>query len=551
MATLRNTRPITRASSPSQPSHPSLCSTRPIHTADIHTAARTSQHAPCRKLLHSAFHLTPPVCRIPISIHPHFRLKGAIVGPGTSDKPTMRRALAHLPSALVLLLVSAAHSAPSPRPYNFLDNYRDPTPSPQDGPPASANASRDRSLLPAQICGIVAGYVGTVLVWGVLLLTIGRRMRRKTENSPKTLDLELVTRRPQNTILSPLSPVGSSKSVSSWRRKFFRKDKEIETDTGPGDESPIAISPVIHSPGSFDQRVIDENKARAQAEMERLYAAVMDHDRKKSIASQASLESNEPNQHSHRPSAINTHHSQSYSNPSSPVKAIYPPGYQSGPPTAPLPRERPSSQRSVLSKKSTASSGSKRFNLKNLRISGPIQKYPGEQGEEERTPLSPRHYGNPGAPPSPPTQQNSPTTPAEAYEHLDTVHPLPSPGPQRQSANAPSPIATGHPNIALSKSATSSQNELPLRGYAEPLKSPDLRTTVLNRRMDHLSMTTPKTGVPYTPYSPYMPFTPVTPVTPHLVTKKERKQAKKWDGRKQHDRSDLVQSPKDIFGDAW
>jgi hypothetical protein len=64
-------------------------------------------------------------------------------------------------------------------------------------------------------------------------------------------------------------------------------------------------------------------------------------------------------------------------------------------------------------------------------------------------------------------------------------------------------------------------------------------------------MTTPKTGVPYTPYSPYMPFTPVTPVTPHLVTKKERKQAKKWDGRKQAERGDLVQSPKDIFGDAW
>ena len=467
----------------------------------------------------------------------------------------MRRALAQLPPALLLLLASAVHvhSAPSPRPYNFLDNYRDAAPSPQVGPPASAHASRDRNLLPAQICGIVAGYVGTVLIWGILLLTVGRRMRRKTENSPKTLELELVTRRPQNTILTPTSPIGSSKSVSSWRKKFFKKDKDI--DVGGGDESPIAISPVIHSPGSFDQRVIDDNKAKAQAEMERLYAAVMDHDRKKSITSQASLDSNEPRSQSRRPSAINTQYPQSHSNPSSPVRAIYPPGYSNGPTTAPLPRDRPSSPRSVLSKKSTGSSSSKRFNLKTLRIPGPIQKYPGDFAEEERTPLSPRHYGNPGAPPSPPTQQNSPTTPAdfeEAYEHLDTVQPLPRHTPHRQnSSNAPSPTTAARPTITLSKSATSSQNELPLRGYAEPLKSPDLRTTVLYRRVDHLSMTTPKTGVPYTPYSPYMPFTPVTPVTPHLVTKKERKQAKKWDGRKQAERGDLVQSPKDIFGDAW
>ncbi|KAJ4360602.1 uncharacterized protein N0V89_001168 [Didymosphaeria variabile] len=456
----------------------------------------------------------------------------------------MRRAF--LPPALLLLLVDFVHAAP----YDFLDNYRDPAPSPQDGPPASANATRDRNLLPAQICGIVGAYAVTVLIWGILLVTVGRKMRRRTENSPKTLELELVTKRPS--LRSPTSPIGSARSVSSWR-KIFRKEKDIENGDVP--ESPIAISPVIHSPGSFDQRIIDENKARAQAEMERLYAAVMDHDRKKSIASQASLDSNEPQAHSpRRPSAINTNMT-SHSNPSSPVKAIYPPGYSNGPPTAPLPRERPTSQRSVLSKKSTSSS-KRGFNLKNLRISGPIQKYPGESGDEERTPLSPRYYHNPGAPPSPPTQQNSPTTPAdleEAYEHLDTVQPLPRPAPQRHnSSNAPSPTTRGpNPTLTLSKSATSSQNELPLRGYAEPLKSPSLRTTVLNRRAEHLGMNTPKTGVPYTPYSPYMPFTPVTPVTPHLVTKKERKMAKKWDGRKQADRGDLVQSPKEIFGDAW
>lgn len=470
-------------------------------------------------------------------------------------RPTMRRALAHLPSALLLLLASQVRSAPNPHPYNFIDNYHDPAPLPQNGPPASAHASRDKNLLPAQICGIVAGYVATVLIWGILLLTVGRRMRRKTESSPKTLDLELVTRRPQNAILSPSSPIGSSKSVSSWRKKFFRKEKDIETGGDGDDDSPIAISPVVHSPGSFDQRVLEDNKAKAQAEMERLYAAVMDHDRKKSIASNAS-----DSEH-HRPSAISTHQPVSHSNPSSPVRSVYPPYHASGPPTAPLPRDRPpSSPRSVLSKKSQSSTSSKRFNLKNLRISGPIAKYPGESAPEERTPLSPRHYGDPGAPPSPPTQATSPTTPADlqeayAYEELDTVRPLPRSAPHRSgSSAAASPITASRPTITISKSAASSQNELPLRGYAEPLKSPDLRTTVLNRRVDHLGMTTPKTGVPYTPYSPYMPFTPVTPVTPHLVTKKERKAAKKWEGRGRVGSGGdggMVQSPKDIFGDAW
>jgi hypothetical protein len=453
-----------------------------------------------------------------------------------------------LPTALLTLLVSQTAYA---RPYDFLDNYRDPPLSPEKGPPASFHASRDKSLLPAQICGIVGGYVVTVLIWGVLLLTVGRRMRRKTENSPRTLELELVTKRPT----LPTSPT-SGRSATSWTKKIFRKER--------GSDSPgiSPTSPVVHSPGSFDQKVLDSNRERAQVEMERLYAAVMDHDRKKSYSQVSTTSENEP--YSRRPSAINTSHMSSQSNPNSPVKAIYPPGYpQNGPPTAPLPRDSsrlhneapPASPRSILSKKSHTSVGSSssktRFNLKNLRISGPVQKYPHDRDDEARTPLSPRFY-NPGAPPSPPTQQNSPITPGdmeEAYEQLDRPQPLPRPAPQRTISMSSSQAGT--PTTTQPRSAASSNTNLPLRGYAEPLKSPDLRTTVLDRRQDKLSLTTPKTGVPYTPYTPYMPFTPVTPVTPHLITKKERKMVAKMGGRKVVQRDDMVQSPKEIFGDAW
>ncbi|KAF2116236.1 hypothetical protein BDV96DRAFT_573622 [Lophiotrema nucula] len=446
--------------------------------------------------------------------------------------------LSRLPTSLSLLVfVSCAAAAPS-NPINPFTNYKDPTPSPEEGAPASYHADRNKAHLPAEICGIVGAYVGTVLIFGILLLTVGRRMRRRTEDSPKTLELELVNAKAFNTPASP----SSAKSATSWFKRSFKKNGTADSAIG----SPS--SPVVHSPSSFDQKVIDADKERAQVEMERLYAAVMDHDKKKTYSQVSTSEQGDTDLHE-----------RTRSNPSSPVRAIYPPGYHNGPPTAPLPRDRvrdqpPASPRSILSKKSQTSVNSTnsktRFNLKNLRISGPIQKYPGEAANDEaRTPLSPRFY-NPGAPPSPPTQQNSPITPGdveEAYEDLDAVQPLPRPAPQRAGSGfQETPTSATAP-----RSATSSTGSLPLRGFAEPLKSPDLRTTVLDRRTDKLSLTTPKTGVPYTPYSPYMPFTPVTPVTPHLVTKKDRKHMKKYGGRKVQDRDDMVQSPKEIFGDAY
>jgi hypothetical protein len=48
-----------------------------------------------------------------------------------------------------------------------------------------------------------------------------------------------------------------------------------------------------------------------------------------------------------------------------------------------------------------------------------------------------------------------------------------------------------------------------------------------------------------------MPFTPVTPVTPHLVTKKERKVKKKGGSERLGRLDEMVQSPKEIFGDAY
>jgi len=57
------------------------------------------------------------------------------------------------------------------------------------------------------------------------------------------------------------------------------------------------------------------------------------------------------------------------------------------------------------------------------------------------------------------------------------------------------------------------------------------KTTVLERN----TPLSPGLRTPWTagaaPYSPYQPFTPVMPVTPRLVTKDDRKRAKKAEGR--------------------
>ncbi|KAL6702922.1 hypothetical protein ACN47E_000823 [Coniothyrium glycines] len=456
-----------------------------------------------------------------------------------------------LPPALFSLLLAVSGVAAVP--HDSRHNYRD-TPSPAvDGSASSIDAVRDRSRLPYDISGVVGGYVVTVLIWGILLLTIGRKMRRKALDPPKQLELELQAKPIRPSIKTPglASPPLSARSATSWLKKFKKNDSGVGS-------SPQ--SPVLQSPSSFDQKVIEAQREQAQADMERLYAAVMDHDAKKNFSQISVVESETNGKDRRRPSAISLARSQDEcDSAASPVKAIYPPDYKNGPVTAPLPQDRlrdqqpPPSPRSILSKRSqvstnTTGSKSTRFNLKNLRISGPIQRYPGAASDDEaRTPLSPRLYA-PGAPPSPPSQKHSPASPYDPDEALDQVQPLPRPAPQRLGSG---PIST--PGISVTGSTISAQQSLPLRSFAEPLRSPGIQTTVLDRRVDKLALGTPKTGVPFTPYSPYMPFTPITPVTPsHLVSKRDRKVREKIEGRRRAAaKEDLVQSPKEIFGDAY
>ncbi|EKG13046.1 hypothetical protein MPH_09866 [Macrophomina phaseolina MS6] len=501
--------------------------------------------------------------------------------------------------------------------------------------PGAEGALRDKAYLPAQICGIIGAYIFCVLVIGTALLTYGRKMRRTVTERvdvAKANGFEMTPVSPTRGWRSPLSP-------SKLKHAFKRSQTSIaERQQQSVPTSPI--SPSCQSMNSFDQNFLKSQQEERQKEMERLYAAVMEHDEerhKKAARSSAEEiqeypdeedEAHYPVQQKGRPPMIDTAASLrvpsgqhaaspiSPASPRSPVRAIYPPespmaaarrhNYPGLPPPS---SQQPSSPRGILSKKdrtaSIGSTGSKsRRSIRNLRISGPIARYPGSGGDDEeaRTPLSPRFY-NPGPPPSPPsaTTAPTPTTPGTSdslgpfrYEDLERPHPLPRPNPQRSASDSrsyhsphpsngsntidiamraadaypsgPPPAIRTHdlpPPPRGASAAASSTSTLPLRNMVpDSAQLPSTKTTVVearNRARDLISprqgggLRTPATGVPMTPYSPYMPYTPITPVTPHLVTKKERKQRRR-DEKKMGLRSPLEEGDEvgDVdWGDAY
>ncbi|KAF2103827.1 hypothetical protein NA57DRAFT_50694 [Rhizodiscina lignyota] len=504
--------------------------------------------------------------------------------------------------------------------------------------------NNNRSLIPAQICGIVGAYFLTIVVIGICLLTFGRRMRREAQYGSGLLEVEMV--KPTQKIHDP-SPMSPASTTRSWMKSAFGRGRKGSMTSASNISAPV--SPGIGAGHeSFDTKIMQENRQR---EMELLYQAVMEHDAKKASTTDVtavdpeeeeeeppmspasphpqqeqfqSVEDSSPNKpKDKRLLRIQTERGQdvprdlasplspnSPGNLNSPVRAIYPPdspipdgpqsprspiragshASQSYPRPPPYAQGLPASPRSILSNGNRSSRGSitsgqtavtnksGRKTLRNLRISSPGQK--GEEDDEERQPLSPG-IQSPGAQ-TPHTGKsfNSVTTTHtmiteddedeeyerrryEAYESLDKVQPLPRPAPQRASSHPSNQeLHTQASNKSL-KSAGSSTATLPLRNPAyqidvnvppTPVKTTYLETRKMGGARGPLTAgLTPMTGVPMTPYSPYMPFTPITPVTPHLINKRERKMRLKDDRRRvmARDEGDLVQSPKEIWGDDY
>ncbi len=398
---------------------------------------------------------------------------------------------------------------------------RAPAPPPEEGPPISRTASRDRGLLPGQIGGIFGAYVLAVIVIGAALLVVGRRLRRSAQTSPSTLDVEMVKPAlPKAFDPSPISP--------DVKRKMWPSPKASMKDfTWPSpkkERAPSTQGSVI----TFDEQVIEGDKAHRQREMERLYAAVMEQDAtqppvtfdpmKQSTAPSSPIKAQPPHMKtlSPRPSALKI------GRPSSPL---------SNQPRSPLGNQ----PKSPLSKHSRASSitsfASKRRGIRGIQISSPMAspKYSqyGQGSDEE--PLTPRFY-EPGPPPSPPER-----SPSLEEENLEAAveKPMPRPSPQRKQS---APITT----------------TLPLRsptGMSDKAIPRITKTTILERPVERdLGM---RTGVPMTPYSPYMPFTPITPVTPRLVSRQERKQKEKEEGKRVAFAEDKVKEEGELWSSGY
>lgn len=399
-------------------------------------------------------------------------------------------------SYTALILLSAASGAAA----NLwtVDIDESPAPSPQDGPPFSANASRDISLLPFQIVGIVGSYVCSILIIGFLLLTVGRRARQRAQMMATIMTgTEMV--KPMGSTFDP-SPV-SPQSQRDWyspRRLAGRKNGNGSIKSATSTVSP---SPAMDSVVTFDMNVVEADRQKRAEEMERLYAAVMGQpDNSTSRPTKSSMADpalGPPPEYSRRMSsrladapnlrhlqAGSSYHPQSPRSPTSPVRAIYPPygpilsvptgpasPVRAGHTTAPLsptypsdarpPNERTTSYGSAKSVATSASPNKKpRKSLRSLKISAPIIRPDSDNDHGARIPLSPRFYTDAGIPPGPPTARTvdttdsawyPPTTPGTArsfgfdddfepeVERMDEIRALPHPYPQRTSAAPPQP----------------------------------------------------------------------------------------------------------------
>ena len=518
-----------------------------------------------------------------------------------------------------LLLTAAA----TPNNIWRVSIWEAPAPPPGKGAPLQASALRNSSYLPAQIASIIGAYVFSVIVIGTAILLVGRRLRRAAQASPGTLAMEMMkpVKQDVSKAFDP-SPISPSKSNpygpspqstvdmrNNWPSPNPNKspNKSARSSGGWGSvakghkKQPSVQSSVV----TFDESVIEDDKERNQKEMERLYAAVMEHDEKKSTSllnvSEELQPQNPPELHHLRSSQLSAGVPLPHLDTRSPTRNLTKSPRTSSKPT-------PLSIHSRNSSRSSFGSFGKRRGVRNLPISPPmgspelIPDYNDAYGEAE--PLSPRVYDDPGPPPPTPPHKKAYKSREEQLDRLSprsarfpepsirtprtSIPPTPTiqiipetygrsemqsrdsdrsgssnDGSKPKRAPAPLSLRTQALNGSSSQ-RNPQQHQNPLRSAPLPLRNQHptdfnsnrppstIKATVLERKVPNQSLRTPQTGVPMTPYSPYMPFTPLTPMTPsRLVTREERKRREKEEGRRVVTVEDAVEEESDMWGEAY
>ncbi|ERF69433.1 hypothetical protein EPUS_07837 [Endocarpon pusillum Z07020] len=425
-------------------------------------------------------------------------------------------------STLILVHLHHVRALPSK-----LNIFLDPAPPPEEGPPLSASALRDPSKLKFEIIGIILSYLIFTSGLLILLFTVGKRLRRNIQSSNRSLEMEMVKPSVNQAAFgvdeSPTSP------IKCWPSPV---EPEVKAWTSPSRNHYYHQSQT--SVSTFDDRVIESDKIRNQNEMERLYAAVMAHDAQKTEeTSPVKSPRKYPPEFQHLRTSNGTtqpinHVDTSPTEPKSPVSSRA---------SSRLAKVSPlsifQSNHSRTSSAASQRQRPRRISIRDLPISPPMGTPDLKESVayNEEQPLSPRMY-TPGPPPPTPGHKSAAATAREAEKKVSFRAPAPSP-------------------LHL-RTTTGSSNSLPFRqNYATSLQSaPSTKTTFVERR-ESLLNPGPRTGAPV-PYSPYMPYTPITPITPgRLVTKEERKKAKKQAGLKVLAEDDLVRSDQEMWGDTW
>ncbi|KAI9051187.1 hypothetical protein LZ554_005289 [Drepanopeziza brunnea f. sp. 'monogermtubi'] len=494
---------------------------------------------------------------------------------------------------LLLISISAGNILYDIPKNNPLNIHWDPAPSPEDGPALSAGATRDKSLLPAEIGAIIGAYFFCACVVGLLLFVLGRRLRIRIQASSRALDIEMV----ESTIpkaadfeASPISP-----GAQGGQRNFSWPSPENDT------KNPYIFPSVNKSPTTplgiedpyVDTRIVEADREMLQRDLEDIYAHVMEQEEAKAngvILKEMPL----PTQlQKIGPAPRNPPERQGSSSEK---------GEKSRPATLDI--EEAKSQKSHSRTSSIISSlkSPRRKGIRGMRISSPIATpvlatFPTNNASDEE-PLTPRYYSPPPPPPVPRDQvlythslnlsmsSGSPTsTQAEQlspYEQGSRFGPRHGPNLFRtsvQSQGSAKSHSQNDPGSATSATSTtplflpppparqiqtsspqshsSSSRALPFRSFEPALQSPSFvpttKTTVLERKLPSNGLHTGGLKTPWSagavPYSPYQPFTPMIPITPRLVTKEERKAKKKVEGRTPV--SELIKSEDDLWDSGY
>ncbi|KIW58963.1 hypothetical protein PV05_03453 [Exophiala xenobiotica] len=463
----------------------------------------------------------------------------------------------------VFIIVFAFITAPTTaRPGSIWSVHidKDPAPPPDEGPPQSAGALRDKSKLKYEIAGIVGAYGFWLILTFILFIFVGKRLRRKYQTSNRTLSMEIIkpaplANNPTMMVEAPLKSPGKMASLKSWAssgRTHSRKQSNVTVST-------------------IDERILEADKAKNMDEMTKLYAAVMLHDEARPQRAQSSAQTtprspcfpqNEglpptPRSAYNVPPTPRSPHYQASGN--GPLSPRFPPEFQhlhklqsdeASPPAlihplAPTPAEDPASR--------TGSQNSRKSKISQLSL------IPGRSDSADQNKRRPSRISVRGQPISQPLGSAA-LTDSSVYSEQGSVSPrIYHPGPPPPTPGQKTPVVSTEdvekkgppaPLSLRSAAASNSSHTLPFRQFYDgSLKSaPPTKTTFLDRRESALGVH-PKTGVPQTPYSPYMPMTPMTPVTPSmLVTKKDRKRMKK-EGMKVLSEDDMVMSDEDMWGE--